>query len=215
MYKWCVPWLLISFHAKRNMEFRSWRRQTWWNTKALSTQDEGTKCDSICRSYLRVALCTSVCICVCLYMCVYCPQITSWSQKEMRVFRQCKVPRAEYSLLSNVKTFAPQRKKWTSLLRCLKLPDVCCLSLTNRKSSVHLHALYSPLTALRTFTPRRDQLVICEQYVTHIYNWSCYCHVLALYIGLWQMTVWMKNSERCLRKWSWPVLRCCPSTWKK
>jgi hypothetical protein len=30
------------------------------------------------------------------------------------------------------------------------------LSLTNRKSYVHLHALYSPCTALRTFTPRRD-----------------------------------------------------------
>jgi hypothetical protein len=38
------------------------------------------------------------------------------------------------------------------------------LSLTNRKSYVHLHALYSPRTALRTFTPRRDQLVICGQY---------------------------------------------------
>jgi hypothetical protein len=38
------------------------------------------------------------------------------------------------------------------------------LPLTNRKSSVHLHAMYSPRTALRTFTPRRDQLVICGQY---------------------------------------------------
>jgi hypothetical protein len=38
------------------------------------------------------------------------------------------------------------------------------LSLTNSKSSVHLHALYSPRTALRKFTPRRDQLVICGQY---------------------------------------------------
>jgi hypothetical protein len=38
------------------------------------------------------------------------------------------------------------------------------LSLNNRKSSVHLNALYSPRTALRTFTPRRDQLVICGQY---------------------------------------------------
>jgi hypothetical protein len=53
----------------------------------------------------------------------------------------------------------------------LKLPDVCSytmnhyvsLSLTNSKSSVHLHALYSPRTALRTFTPRRDQLVVCGQ----------------------------------------------------
>jgi hypothetical protein len=42
------------------------------------------------------------------------------------------------------------------------------LSLTNRKSSVHLHALYSPRTALRTFTPRRDQLVICGQYTLRV-----------------------------------------------
>jgi hypothetical protein len=39
------------------------------------------------------------------------------------------------------------------------------LSLTKMKSAVHLHALYSPRTALRTFTPRRDQLVICGQYL--------------------------------------------------
>jgi hypothetical protein len=39
------------------------------------------------------------------------------------------------------------------------------LSLTSRKFSVHLHALYDPRTALTTFTPRRDQLVICGQYV--------------------------------------------------
>jgi hypothetical protein len=41
------------------------------------------------------------------------------------------------------------------------------LSLTNIKSSVHLHALCHPpppRSALRTFTPRRDQLVICGQY---------------------------------------------------
>jgi hypothetical protein len=37
------------------------------------------------------------------------------------------------------------------------------LLLSNRKSSVHLHGLYSARTALRTFTPRRDQLVICGQ----------------------------------------------------
>jgi hypothetical protein len=42
-----------------------------------------------------------------------------------------------------------------------------CLSLTNRKSSVHLHALNSPRTAPRTFTPRRDQLVICGQYCNY------------------------------------------------
>jgi hypothetical protein len=43
------------------------------------------------------------------------------------------------------------------------------LSLTNRKSSVHLHALYSPRTALRTFTSRWDKLVICGQYFTIIF----------------------------------------------
>jgi hypothetical protein len=58
-----------------------------------------------------------------------------------------------------------------SAVTMLKLPDVCswamnhyvCLSLTNRKSFVHLRALYSPRTALRTFTPSRDELVICGQ----------------------------------------------------
>jgi hypothetical protein len=38
------------------------------------------------------------------------------------------------------------------------------LSLTNRKSSVKAHDLYSTRTALRTFTPPRDQLVLCGQY---------------------------------------------------
>jgi hypothetical protein len=47
------------------------------------------------------------------------------------------------------------------------------LSLTSRKSSVHLHALYSPRTVLRTFTPRRDQLVICGQYIQS-YRMRCY-----------------------------------------
>jgi hypothetical protein len=55
-----------------------------------------------------------------------------------------------------------------------ELPDVCSyamnnyvsLSLNSRKSSVHLHALYSPRITLRTFTPRRDhQLVICGLYI--------------------------------------------------
>jgi hypothetical protein len=41
------------------------------------------------------------------------------------------------------------------------------LSLTNRKYSVHLHALYTR-TALRTFTLRRDQLLICGQYFGRI-----------------------------------------------
>jgi hypothetical protein len=38
------------------------------------------------------------------------------------------------------------------------------LSLTSTKSCVHLHALYSLRTALKSFTPRRDQLVIYGQY---------------------------------------------------
>jgi len=40
------------------------------------------------------------------------------------------------------------------------------LALTNRKSYVHLHALYSPRTALRMFTPRRDHLMVCLLYFT-------------------------------------------------
>jgi hypothetical protein len=65
----------------------------------------------------------------------------------------------------------PSKKERNKAVTMLKLPDVCSLamnhyvslSLTNSKSSVHLHALYSPRTAVRTFTRRRDQLVICGQ----------------------------------------------------
>jgi hypothetical protein len=39
------------------------------------------------------------------------------------------------------------------------------LALTNRKSSIHLHAFYSPRTALRMFTPRRDHLMVCLLYI--------------------------------------------------
>jgi hypothetical protein len=45
--------------------------------------------------------------------------------------------------------------------RCLQLG----YESTKWKSSVHLHAFNSPRTALMTFTPRRDQLVICGQCV--------------------------------------------------
>jgi hypothetical protein len=38
------------------------------------------------------------------------------------------------------------------------------LALTNMKSSLHLHALYSPRTALRMFTLRRDHLMVCLLY---------------------------------------------------
>jgi hypothetical protein len=58
----------------------------------------------------------------------------------------------------------PSKKEMNKAVTMIKLPDVCSwavnhfvpLSLTSRKSSVHLRALYSPRTALRTFTPRRD-----------------------------------------------------------
>jgi hypothetical protein len=43
------------------------------------------------------------------------------------------------------------------------------ISLTNTKSSVHLHALYSPCTALRTFKLCMDQVVICGQYRTRTF----------------------------------------------
>jgi hypothetical protein len=67
---------------------------------------------------------------------------------------------------------SPSKKEMNNAVTMLKLPDVYSLamnhyvflSLANRKFSVHLHALYSPpSTALRTFTPRRDQLAICGQ----------------------------------------------------
>jgi hypothetical protein len=44
------------------------------------------------------------------------------------------------------------------------------LALTNRKSSVHLHALYSPLTALRMFTPRTDHLMVCVLYYEALFS---------------------------------------------
>jgi hypothetical protein len=59
----------------------------------------------------------------------------------------------------------------------LELPDVLQLgyeslrifTLTSKKSSIHLFALYCRNTALRTSTPRRDQLVIYGQYCPGIF----------------------------------------------
>jgi hypothetical protein len=88
----------------------------------------------------------------------------------MRVLRQCTVPRAEVMFVTiQRKNIRPSNKEINKAVTVLKLPDVnslavnhyVSLSLTSRKCSVHLHALYSRRTALRTFTPRRDQLVIC------------------------------------------------------
>jgi hypothetical protein len=74
----------------------------------------------------------------------------------------------------------PSKKEINKAVRMLKLPNIYSyimnhyvfLSLTNRKSSVHLLALYTPRTALRTVTPCRDQLVICGQYVDPTARWS-------------------------------------------
>jgi hypothetical protein len=93
-----------------------------------------------------------------------------------------------------------------------KLPDVCSydknqyvsLSLTNRKSSVHLHALYSPRITLRTFTPRRDQLVICGQYILRRQNERDVGHIkVSLYLCKWRRNP-HRFSERLLfriRQW--------------
>jgi hypothetical protein len=70
------------------------------------------------------------------------------------------------------KHIRPSKKEMNKAVTILKLPGVCSLainhclslSLTNRKSPVHLLALYSPRTAQRTFAARRDQHAICGQY---------------------------------------------------
>jgi hypothetical protein len=62
----------------------------------------------------------------------------------------------------NIRT---SKKELNKAVTMLKLPNVCSkdinhyvsLSLTNMKSSVHLHALYSHRTTLRTFTARRSR----------------------------------------------------------
>jgi hypothetical protein len=90
----------------------------------------------------------------------------------MRVLRQCKVRRAEVMFVTiQHQNTGLSKKEMNKLVTILKLPYVCSqamnhyisLSLTNSKSSVHLYALFSPCNALRTFTPRRDQLVVCGQ----------------------------------------------------
>jgi hypothetical protein len=63
------------------------------------------------------------------------------------------------------------KKEINKAVTVLKQPDVCSyamnhyvsLSLTNRKSSVHLHDLNSTPTALGSFTSRREQFVKCGQ----------------------------------------------------
>jgi hypothetical protein len=71
----------------------------------------------------------------------------------MRVLRQLNVPRAEVMFVTiQRENIRPSNKEINKAVRMLKLPDVCSwainhyvsLSPTNRKSSVYLHALYSP-----------------------------------------------------------------------
>jgi hypothetical protein len=80
-----------------------------------------------------------------------CPQITSWSPQGMRVLLQCTFPRAEVVLVTIQRENIRTSMKWTRLLQCLTCPMFAVMlwittsvSLTNRKSSVHLHARYPP-----------------------------------------------------------------------
>jgi hypothetical protein len=73
--------------------------------------------------------------------------------------------------------------------------------LTNRKYSVLLHALYSPRTALRTFTPRRDQLVICGHYpqvpaISFVKLKSLMCHRVVIPIS--DLLVWHNVLKTCV-----------------
>jgi hypothetical protein len=71
------------------------------------------------------------------------------------------------------------------------------LALTNRKSSVHLHAVYSPRTALRTFTPRRDHLVVCLLYVETGMQSSCFppfLQILSVCVSLCVLTTYIRAS---------------------
>jgi hypothetical protein len=53
---------------------------------------------------------------------MYCTQITSWSPQEMRVLRQCTVPRAEVMFVNiQLENIRPS-KKLTRLLQCLNCP---------------------------------------------------------------------------------------------
>jgi hypothetical protein len=71
----------------------------------------------------------------------------------MRVLRQCTVTQVEVMLvILQRENIRPSKKEMYKAVTMLsKLPDVCSyamnyyvsLSLTNRKSSFHLHALYS------------------------------------------------------------------------
>jgi hypothetical protein len=88
------------------------------------------------------------------------------------------------------------------------------LSLTSRKSSVHLHALYSPRTALRTFTPRRDQLVIWGRYLISLIFLPSLCFsLLSFFIVSFQARSEFKIAARvgCSR-WLRTAFFCLDAT---
>jgi hypothetical protein len=110
----------------------------------------------------------------------------------------------------------------------MNMPNVCSLamnycvslSLTNRKSSVHLHALYSPRTALRTFTPRRDQLVICGQYIhkrsVQICSVECTCiAVCCIFVAVSNMYIVYLFKLNVVIEWLSLLLRSCGSPWSE
>jgi hypothetical protein len=91
----------------------------------------------------------------------------------MRVLRQCKVPRAEVVFVTiQRENIRPSKKEMSKAAIMLPKCPIFAVKpwITTSPyrwpiaSSVHLYYFYSPHTALRTFTSRRDQLVICGQY---------------------------------------------------
>jgi hypothetical protein len=104
----------------------------------------------------------------------YSPQTTSWSRKACESCGNARFREQKWcSILFNVKTFAPQRRKWKRLLQCINCPMFAVrLWITTSPYRWPIGSLPfnrmlctppPPRTALRTFTPSRDQLVICGQ----------------------------------------------------
>jgi hypothetical protein len=103
-----------------------------------------------------------------LLTCWYGTQITSWSLQGMRVLRQCKVPLAEMFVTIQCENIRPSKKEMDIAVTMLKLPNVCSytinhyvyMSLTNRKSSVHLRSLCYLHCTKDVYTPQ-GSIVIC------------------------------------------------------
>jgi hypothetical protein len=103
-----------------------------------------------------------------LFHCRYSPRITSWSPQGMRVLRQSKVPRAKVIFVTiQRENIRPSKKEWTRLLQFLNCPMFAVrLWITTSPCRWPIRSLpttYMLCTSpsLRTFTPRRVQLVIC------------------------------------------------------